>query len=129
MDTVSDFLTRLRNAVSAGHDKVDLPSSTMKRNIADVLKRSGYISDFKVVKDNRQGMMRVYLANDEEGRSKITVLKRVSRPSIRIYVNADKIPNVRSGFGIAVLSTNKGILSGGEAKKQNLGGELLCLVW
>lgn len=129
MDTVSDFLTRLRNAVSAGHDKVDLPSSSIKKNIADVLKRTGYVSDYKIVKDDKQGVMRVYLASDDKGRAKINVLKKVSRPSRRVYINVDKIPSVRSGFGIAVLSTNKGILSGQEAKSQNLGGELLCLVW
>jgi len=129
MDTIGDFLTVIRNGVKAGHDKVDVPSSKMKENIAEVLKKTEYINNFKVVKDGKQGVMRIYLNYSETGAPKITGIRRMSRPGRRYYVNAGKIPNVRSGYGLSVLSTSKGIMSGGEAKKQNLGGELLCLVW
>jgi small subunit ribosomal protein S8 len=129
MDTIGDFLTVIRNGVKAGHDKVDVPSSKMKEAIAEVLKKTEYINNFKVVKDGKQGVMRIYLNYSENGKGKIEGIRRMSRPGRRYYVNSEKIPNVRSGYGLSVLSTSKGVMSGGEAKKQNLGGELICLVW
>jgi len=129
MDTIGDFLTVIRNGVKAGHDKVDVPNSKMKEAIAEVLKKTEYITGFKVVKDGKQGVMRVYLNYSENGKAKIEGIRRMSRPGRRYYVNSEKIPNVRSGYGLSVLSTSKGVMSGGEAKKQNLGGELICLVW
>jgi small subunit ribosomal protein S8 len=129
MDTIGDFLTVIRNGVKAGHDKVDVPNSKMKEAIAEVLKKTEYINNFKVVKDGKQGVMRVYLNYAEDGKAKIDGIRRMSRPGRRYYVNSEKIPNVRSGYGLSILSTSKGVMSGGEAKKQNLGGELICLVW
>jgi small subunit ribosomal protein S8 len=129
VDTIGDFLTRIRNAQAARHEKVDVPASNMREGIAKVLKEQNYISHYKVVKDGKQGMMRVYLKFDDEGQGKISRLKRYSKPSRREYVKAKEIPNIRAGYGMSILSTSKGILSGGQAKEQNLGGELLCVVW
>lgn len=129
MDTVGDFLTRVRNAGMAKHDKVDVPCSNLRIGIAKILKENGYIRSFKVAKDNKQGMMRVYLRYNSKGDHVIGKIHRVSRPGKRQYVSADSIPAVRSGFGLAVLSTNKGILSSEEASKQNVGGEVLFKVW
>lgn len=129
MDTIAEFLTRLRNAGLAKHDKVDVPSSNMRIGIADVLCKSGYIRSYKVVKDGRQGVMRIYLNYGENGKHVITDITRVSRPGRRVYVQCEKIPNVRSGYGMAVLSTSKGIMGSKEATEKNLGGELLCTVW
>lgn len=128
MDTVADFLTCIRNASSARQDKVDIPASKVKQGIAQVLKEQNYISNFKVVKDNKQGVMRVYLKY-EEGKPSFTHLRRCSKPSRRQYVTTGNIPNIRAGYGMAILSTSKGIMSGGQAKQQNLGGELLCVIW
>lgn len=129
MDTIGDFLTVIRNGVKAGHDKVDVPSSKMKEAIAEVLKKSEYINNFKVVKDGKQGVMRIYLNYSELGQPKLLGLRRMSRPGRRYYVNSEKIPNVRSGYGLSILSTSKGVMSGGDAKKLSIGGELICLVW
>lgn len=129
MDIVGDFLTVIRNGTTAGHDKVDVPASKMKEAIAEVLQKAEYISSFKVVKDGKQGVMRIYLNYDDKGQPKINGIRRMSRPGRRYYVGSEKIPNVRSGYGMAVVSTSKGIMSGGDARKASLGGELLCLVW
>ncbi len=129
MDTIGNFLTRIRNAGMAKHEKVDLPNSNMRVGLAKVLKDAGYIRSYKVAKDGKQGVMRVYLRYDQEGRHSIKKIHRVSTPGKRIYVSAGDIPQVRSGFGLAILSTNKGVLSGEEAAQQNVGGELLCKVW
>ena len=129
MDTIGDFLTRIRNAHGARHEKVDVPASNVRAGIANVLKEQNYISNFKVVKDSKQGMMRVYLKYNDEGKPAITRMKRYSKPSRREYVRAADIPNIRAGYGLAILSTSKGIVSGGQAKEKNVGGELLCIVW
>lgn len=129
MDTVAQMLTIIRNGSSAKLEKVDMPSSKMRENIAKLLADNGYIRSFKVAKDSKQGIMRVYLKYDDAGVPVMTALKKVSRPGKRTYVSAEQIPNVRSGTGICVLSTNKGLLTGSEARKQNIGGELVCLVW
>ena len=129
MDTIGDFLTRIRNAHMAFHDSVDMPASNMRVGIAQVLKDKSYIKDFKVVKDGRQGMMRVYLSYEKEGRPAISHLQRYSRPSRREYVKARQIPNIRAGYGMAILTTSQGVMSGGQAKKRGLGGEILCVVW
>ena len=129
MDTIGDFLTRVRNAGLAKHDKVDVPSSNMRVGLAQILQDNGYIRSFKVAKDGRQGVMRVYLKYMENGKHAITNVSRVSRPGRRMYVKSDDIPQVRSGFGLVVLSTNKGILSGDDATKIKVGGEVLCKIW
>lgn len=129
MDTIGEFLTRMRNAAAAKHEKVDIPSSKVRVGIAKILQETGYIRDFKVAKDQKQGIMRVYLKYDEKGKPVFTNLQRVSRPSRRTYVRASEIPQVRSGFGISILSTNKGVMSDEAARKENVGGEILCEVW
>ena len=129
MDTIGDFLTRIRNAHRAGHGKVDVPFSNIRQGIAEVLREQNYIGNFKVVKDHRQGMMRIYLKYDDQGHPGISHIRRYSRPGRREYVKVDGIPNVRAGYGLAVLSTSQGIMSGGQARKKNLGGEVLCVVW
>ena len=129
MDTIADFLTRIRNAGLAKHDKVDVPSSNMREGIAKILEETGYIRSYRVAKDGRQGIMRVYLKYDDKGNHVINRVSRVSRPSRRRYVKADAVPKVRSGYGLAILSTNKGILSGEQATSQKVGGEVLCKLW
>lgn len=129
MDTIGEFLTRVRNAGAAHHEKVDIPSSNVRVGIAKILLENGYIRSFKVVRDNKQGVMRVYLKYSEKGKPVITAINRVSRPGRRVYVKSDKIPSVRDGFGISILSTNKGVVDGETAKKDKLGGELICSVW
>ena len=129
MDTVSEFCTRIRNAVLAKRDKVDIPSSNMRKGIAEQLKNFGYIKSYTVVDDGKQGIMRIYLKYTDEGQPAITQIERLSKPSCRHYVKSDKIPEVLSGYGLLILSTNQGVLSGDAAKKNNVGGELLCQVW
>lgn len=129
MDTIAQFLTMIRNAGKARHEKVDLPASRMRMGIAQILLDEGYIRSFKVAKDSKQGIMRVYLKYDESGVHAISSLDRVSKPGRRLYIKADQIPVVRSGLGFAILSTSKGIVSSRKAKETNLGGELLCTVW
>ncbi len=129
MDTIADFLTRVRNAGLAKHEKVDVPASKVRVGIATVLKDAGFIRNFKVVRDGKQGMMRVYLRYNDDGSHIITQIERKSRPGRRFYIQKDAIPNVRSGFGLAVLSTSKGVMSGKAAAEQNVGGELICTVW
>ena len=129
MDTIGEFLTRIGNAGMAKHEKVDIPSSNTRVGIAKILLDNGYIRSFKVAKDGKQGVMRVYLRYDEAGKHSITAIDRLSRPGRRLYVKSKEVPQVRNGYGIAILSTNKGIVDGSTAATQNLGGELLCQVW
>ncbi|MBX3039298.1 MAG: 30S ribosomal protein S8 [Bdellovibrionaceae bacterium] len=129
MDMVGQFLTMIRNAGASRHEKVDMPASKMRAGIAQILADEGYIRSFKVAKDSKQGIMRVYLKYDEKGSHAILNVKRVSTPGRRIYVKSDKIPVVRSGLGISILSTSKGVMSGKQATEKQLGGELLCTIW
>jgi len=129
MDTIGEFLTRIRNAGLAKHEKVDVPSSNVRVGLATVLRDTGFIKNFKVVKDGRQGIMRLYLRYNEDGRHAITEVSRASRPGRRLYVRCENIPSVRSGYGISILSTNKGIMGSKEATEKKLGGELICTIW
>ena len=129
MDPIADLLTRIRNGSSAHHDKVDVPHSKVKEGVVNVLKGQGFVKNFRVVKDNRQGMMRIYLKYDSEGNPAVTYLKRESRPVLRKYVKAEGIPSIRTGFGVAIISTSHGIMAGPEAKEKKMGGEFLCSVW
>lgn len=129
MDTIGEFLTRIRNAGMAGHEKVDVPSSNMRTGLAKILMDRGYIRNFKVVRDSRQGMMRVYLKYNDQGRHAIEMIQRVSRPGRRYYVPTSRIPSVRSGYGFAILSTSKGLMSSEDALKANVGGEFICKIW
>ena len=128
-DPIADFLTRIRNASRAEHEKVDIPSSKLKLRMAEILKDEGFIKNFRVIEDNKQGVLRVYLKYGAGMERVITDLQRVSRPGCRIYCGKDEIPRVRRGLGLAVLYTSKGILSDKDAREQNVGGELLCEVW
>lgn len=129
MDKVGEFLTRIRNAGAAKHEKVDIPASRFRQGLAEILVQQGYIRSYKVAKDSKQGIMRVYLKYNEAGRHAIESIARVSRPGRRVYVRADQVPVVRSGMGVTILSTSHGLMSGDEAKQKNVGGELLCRVW
>ena len=129
MDTIGQFLTSIRNAGAARLEKVDVPSSNMRVGIAKILQDEGYIRSFKVAKDSKQGVMRVYLRYDENGKHIISKIQRISTPGRRLYSKAADIPFVRSGYGFSILSTNKGILSSKQAKHLKLGGEILCEVW
>lgn len=129
MDTISQFLTLIRNAGAAKHEKVDLPASKVRAGIAQILVNEGLIRSFKVAKDSKQGIMRVYLKYDEAGAHVISSIDRVSRPGRRVYVKSDKIPTVRSGMGMSIISTSRGILSGKQATDQKIGGELLATIW
>jgi small subunit ribosomal protein S8 len=128
-DPIADMLTRIRNGSKAKLEKVDIPSSKLKLEIAKILKDEGYIKNLKMVKDRRQGVIRVYLKYTDEEVPVIQGLKRVSRPGCRVYAGNAAIPKVLAGLGVAILSTPKGIQTGKQAKKDNVGGEVLCHVW
>ncbi len=128
-DPIADMLTRIRNAVRASHELVNIPSSKLKINIAKVLKSEGYIKNFRIISDGQHRFIRIFLRYDEDGVSVIGGLKRISKPSCRIYERAERIPEVLNGYGINVVSTSKGIMTDREAKKRNVGGEILCSVW
>ena len=128
-DPIADMLTRIRNANSAKHKEVDVPASNIKRAIAQILVDEGYIASFEEIKDEKQGMLRVTLKYDENGKRVIDGLKRISKPGLRIYVNKDELPQVLNGLGIALISTSKGIKTDKEARKEGLGGEVLAYVW
>ncbi|MDI6753442.1 MAG: 30S ribosomal protein S8 [Thermodesulfobacteriota bacterium] len=129
-DPLADMLTRLRNANRAKHEKVDVPASNLKGHVARILKDEGYIKNYKVIKDGKQGILRIYLKYEGETKKQIiSGLRVISRPGLRKYVPKDEIPLVLRGLGISVLSTSKGIITDKEARKLNVGGELLCSVW
>ena len=128
-DPVADFLTCIRNAIGAKHRKLDVPSSNMKQELAKVLLRERFINNFKTIEDSKQGLLRIYLKYTNDETPVITGIKRVSKPGRRVYVGHDQIPRVLSGLGISILSTSHGLMSDKEARRQKLGGELLCEVW
>lgn len=129
MDKIGEFLTIIRNAGKVKNEKVDLPASKMRVGLAQILVDEGYIRSFKVAKDSKQGVMRVYLKYDDKGQHAITKIERVSTPGRRIYIKNQEIPVVRSGLGVSILSTSHGIMSGKTAAEKKLGGELLCTIW
>jgi small subunit ribosomal protein S8 len=128
-DPIGDMLTRIRNGSMAEHEKVDIPSSKLKVRIAELLKEEGFIKNFRLIEDRKQGILRVYLKYGPGQERVITGLRRVSKPGRRLYVAADKIPSVLGGMGVAVLSTPRGVLPDREARRQRVGGEVLCFVW
>ena len=128
-DPIADMLTRIRNANSAKHTTVDIPASNMKRAIAQILFEEGYIKSFEEIKDEKQGIIRVTLKYDENGKRVISGLKRISKPGLRIYVSKDELPQVLNGLGIALISTSKGIKTDKEARIAGLGGEVLAYIW
>lgn len=129
MDPIADMLTRIRNAIKARKREVALPSSSLKVEIAKILKEEGYIKNFKVVDDGRQGSLSLTLRYTEEGLSVIKGLKRVSKPGCRIYCTKDSIPRVLDGLGLVIISTSKGVMTGRKCEELGLGGEVLCSIW
>ena len=127
-DPIADMLTRIRNGIQAKHEKVDIPSSKLKENIAKVLSEEGYISGYKVIEDNKQNIIRIHLKYDDDT-GVITKIRRVSKPGRRVYVKADKVPRVLRGFGVGVISTSKGVVSDQKAREEHIGGEFLLEVW
>ncbi|MGC1437172.1 MAG: 30S ribosomal protein S8 [Terriglobales bacterium] len=128
-DPVADMLTRIRNAISARHQKVDIPASKLKLEIARILKVEGYISNFKATEEEGHKILRVYLKYANNNEAVISNVNRVSRPGCRVYVRRTEIPRVLGGMGINILTTPRGVMTGRQARKQGLGGELLCEVW
>ena len=129
-DPLADMLTRLRNANKAKQEKVDIPASNLKVHVARILKDEGYLKNYKMIKDGKQGVLRVYLKYEGEAKKPVIGgLRMISRPGLRRYVHKAEIPLVLRGLGLSILSTSKGILTDKEARKLNVGGELLCSVW
>ena len=128
-DPVADLLTRIRNAVGARQQKLDVPASKLKMEIARILKEEGYISNFKATEENGRKVLRVYLKYSSNNDAAITNLARVSRPGCRVYVGHTEIPRVLGGLGINILTTPKGVMTGRQARKSGIGGEILCEVW
>lgn len=128
-DPVADMLTRIRNANHAGHEKVDIPASKLKSNIANILKKENFIKGSKFIEDHKQGIIRVYLKYGQKRERVLTNLKRMSKPGKRLYVDKDNIPKVLGGLGIAIISTSKGVMTDKESRKLGLGGEVICYVW
>ena len=128
-DPIADMLTRVRNAMAARHPKVDVPASKLKTEIARILKEEGYILNFKVAEEGPKRTIKIYLKYGSDNRPVISEIERVSRPGCRVYVRRTEIPRVLGGMGINILTTPRGVMTGRQARKQGLGGELLCEVW
>ena len=128
-DTISDMLTRIRNANSMGYAEVTIPASKLKIEMAKILKEEGFIKDYKVSSENVQKTIELTLKYGNKKERVITGLKRISKPGLRVYVKSDEVPKVLNGLGIAIISTSKGIMTDKEARKQNLGGEVLAYIW
>jgi small subunit ribosomal protein S8 len=128
-DPIADMLARIRNSSLAEHEKVDIPASRLKIRLAELLKDEGFIKNFRVIEDRKQGTLRVYLKYGPGQERVITGLRRVSKPGRRQYVGADRVPNVLGGMGVAILSTPRGVLPDREARRLKVGGEVLCYVW
>ena len=128
-DPIADMLTRIRNANTAGHKSVEIPASKMKKSIAQILLDEGFIEAFEVVSDNAQGTIKVDLKYGPNKEKTIYGIKKISKPGLRVYAKADRVPKVLGGLGIAILSTSHGVITDKEARKLNVGGEVICYVW
>ena len=128
-DPIADMLTRIRNANTVGHETVEIPASKMKKAIAEILKEEGYITDFDVIEDDKQGMIKVTMKYGANKERVISGIKKISKPGLKVYAKANDVPKVLGGLGIAIISTSKGIVSDKEARKLGVGGEVLCFVW
>ncbi|UCF31217.1 MAG: 30S ribosomal protein S8 [bacterium] len=128
-DPVADMLTRIRNALLAGKERVDVPASSLKEDIARILKEEGYIKSYKLIEDSKQGVLRVTLKYGDQATPAITAIRRISKPGRRVYVSTKEVPRVLNGLGVAIMSTSKGVMTDRESRKQNVGGEVLCYVW
>ncbi|MFW6386549.1 MAG: 30S ribosomal protein S8 [Bacillota bacterium] len=128
-DSIADMLTRIRNANNIYNDTVDIPASNLKRNIASTLKDEGFIRDYKIIERHAQNDLRIYLKYGNNDEKVISGLKRISKPGLRVYVDKDEIPQVLGGLGIAIISTSRGVMTDKMARKEGIGGEVLCYVW
>ncbi|MDR1567474.1 MAG: 30S ribosomal protein S8 [Streptococcaceae bacterium] len=128
-DPIADFLTRIRNANQVKHDVLEVPASKIKRDIAEILKKEGFIKDAQYIEDDKQGIIRVFLKYSRDGERVITNIKRISKPGLRAYVKADDVPKVLNGLGISIISTSEGLLTDKEARERNIGGEVIAYVW
>ena len=128
-DPIADMLTRIRNGNNAKHNSVDIPASNIKREVAQILLDEGFIKGFDVIEDGKQGIIRVELKYGKYNEKVISGIKRISKPGLRVYVKNDEIPRVLGGLGIAILSTSKGIMTDKDARKEGIGGEVVCYVW
>ncbi len=128
-DPIADMLTRIRNANMVRHEKLEVPASNMKKEIAEILKKEGFIRDYEFVEDNKQGVLRIFLKYGVNNERVITGLKRISKPGLRVYAKASEVPKVLGGLGIAIVSTSNGIMTDKEARNQKIGGEVVAYVW
>lgn len=128
-DPIADMLTRIRNANMVRHEKLELPASNIKKEIAEILKREGFVRDVEYVEDDKQGIIRIFLKYGQNNERVITGLKRISKPGLRVYAKTEELPKVLNGLGIALVSTSNGLLTDKEARAQKVGGEVLAYVW
>ncbi|MDH7577511.1 MAG: 30S ribosomal protein S8 [Bacillota bacterium] len=128
-DPIADFLTRIRNANQIYRDRVEIPASKTKKALAEILKSEGFIRNYEYIDDGKQGILRLYLKYGPNREKVITGLRRISKPGLRVYVKKDEIPRVLGGLGVAVLSTSKGLMTDKQARREGLGGEVICYVW
>ena len=128
-DPIADMLTRIRNANTVGHETVEIPASKMKKAIAEILKEEGYITDFDVIEDDKQGMIKVTMKYGANKERVISGIKKISKPGLRVYARHDKLPRVLNGLGIAIISTSKGIITDAQARREAVGGEVIAYIW
>lgn len=128
-DPIADLLTRIRNANMVRHDKLEVPASKMKKDVAEILKREGFIRDVEYIEDNKQGILRIFLKYGVNNERVITGIKRISKPGLRVYAKAGDVPRVLNGLGIAIVSTSQGVISDKEARAKKIGGEVIAYVW
>ncbi|NLY11710.1 MAG: 30S ribosomal protein S8 [Firmicutes bacterium] len=128
-DPIADMLTRIRNASSVYHESVDIPNSKLKLEVARILKEEGFIREYKLIEDDKQGILRIFLKYGKQKEKVISGIKRISKPGLRVYAKKDEIPRVLGGLGVAVLSTSKGVMTDKQARSEGVGGEVICYVW
>ncbi|WP_078593180.1 30S ribosomal protein S8 [Evansella clarkii] len=128
-DPIADMLTRIRNANMVRHNSLELPASKIKREVAEILKREGFVRDYEFIEDNKQGILRIFLKYGANNERVITGLKRISKPGLRVYAKADELPRVLGGLGIAIISSSNGMITDKEARQQKVGGEVVAYVW
>ncbi|MDQ0220568.1 30S ribosomal protein S8 [Peribacillus cavernae] len=128
-DPIADMLTRIRNANMVRHEKLEVPASKIKKEVAEILKREGFVRDVELIEDNKQGIIRIFLKYGANNERVITGLKRISKPGLRVYAKTGEVPRVLNGLGIAIVSTSQGLLTDKEARTQQVGGEVLAYVW
>ncbi|MBU5449632.1 30S ribosomal protein S8 [Acetivibrio sp. MSJd-27] len=128
-DPIADMLTRIRNANTARHESVDIPASNMKKAIAEILLGEGYIKNYQIIDDGKQGIIRVTLKYAENKQRVISGIKRISKPGLRVYASKEELPKVLRGLGVAIISTSKGVMTDKKARSENVGGEVLAYVW